>query len=143
MRKLELIKGLSYSTMKLTAKKAVPFVVEDVLAEKLMETGRFKELEVVPDFQNSGAKSMEKMTKQELEKLAVENGIDISTCKNNTERAEAIKSSLEDGCKIENTVEEMSDEELAVYAVEREINVSICASRDEVIAAISTALAMQ
>lgn len=140
MKRLELIKGLSYSTRTFSAKKAVPFDAEDDVAEKLMETGRFKEIESIPD--PTEEKPLDKMKTAELEAFAAEKGIDISGCKSNAVRVEAIKAALADK-EEEKSLEEMTDEELAAYAVENGIDVSACASREEVISTISTALAMQ
>ncbi|MDD2979535.1 MAG: hypothetical protein PHN80_06130 [Hespellia sp.] len=142
MKRLELIKGLSYSTRTFSAKKAVPFDVEDDMAEKLMETGRFEELESILDAEDKD-KPIEKMNKSELEALAAEKGIDISACKNNADRAETIKAAIADAEDKDKPIEEMTDEELAAYAVENGIDVSECTSREEVLSTISTALAMQ
>ncbi len=109
MKRLELLKGLSYSARDISCKKGEPFSVSDEQAEKLLATGRFATVgEVVDDTPpvngngESGqlttpqetpqlsADKISRMTKPELIALAVEKGIDISECNNNTERAERI-----------------------------------------------------
>lgn len=110
MRKLELIKGLSYSMKRFSAIKGEPFSVEDEKADQLMKTGRFKEIvdevkedvvnqEEAPDnAENSphDEKPIEKMKKEELVEYAEKNGIDISACKNNEERIATIKAAMSD-----------------------------------------------
>lgn len=46
MKKLSLIKGLSYSLRGFSCVKGKPFEVEDELAEQLISTGRFEKMEM-------------------------------------------------------------------------------------------------
>lgn len=120
MKRLELVNGLSYSARGVNCKKGEPFAVSDELAAKLMATGRFATVgevvdetppaappangagnppvngngeggqQTVPPAEFLSADKIDHMTKPELIDLAIEKGIDISECKNNTERAERI-----------------------------------------------------
>lgn len=123
MKKLELKKGLSYSTRDLSCKKGKPVMVSDEQAEKLLATGRFATVgdavDEVPSASTSengawdppvnandeggqqsdpqavaaeplSADKIRCMKKDALIALATENGIDISKCNNNDERAEKI-----------------------------------------------------
>ena len=96
MKRLELIKGLSYTARGFSCEKGKPFEVSDEEAAKMLKTGRFKELEdVIPVADGEpgallSADAVNAMKKDELLALAEEKGIDISECKNNEERAEKI-----------------------------------------------------
>ena len=96
MKRLELIKGLSYTARGFSCEKGKPFEVSDEDAAKMMKTGRFKELEdLIPVSDDDtgvqlSADAINAMKKDELVALAEEKGIDISECKNNEERAEKI-----------------------------------------------------
>lgn len=84
MKKLQLMKGLSYSTMKVSAVKGVPFSIEDDVAEILMKTGRFEEMPEEDDTVVGGTeapKHFADMTKAELETFAAANNIDLRGCK--------------------------------------------------------------
>lgn len=97
MKRLKLIKGLSYTIRGFSCEKGKPFEVSDDEAEKLMKTERFAMLEdAIPDSDDGGseqlsADAINAMKKDELVALAEEKSIDISECKNNEERAEKIK----------------------------------------------------
>lgn len=96
MKRLELIKGLSYTARGFSCEKGKPFEVSDEDAAKMMKTGRFKELEdLIPVSDDDtgvqlSADAINAMKKDELVALAEEKGIDISECKNNEKRAEKI-----------------------------------------------------
>lgn len=96
MKRLELIKGLSYTARGFSCEKGKPFEVSDEEAAKMLKTGRFKKLEDVLPVSNEepgallSADAVNAMKKDELLALAEEKGIDISECKNNEERAEKI-----------------------------------------------------
>lgn len=96
MKRLELIKGLSYTARGFSCEKGKPFEVSDEEAAKMLKTGRFKELEDVLPVSDEepgallSADAVNAMKKDELLALAEEKGIDISECKNNEERAEKI-----------------------------------------------------
>lgn len=47
MKRLKLIKGLSFCMMDFSCKKGEPFCVDDEKAEELLSTGRFEMLGVV------------------------------------------------------------------------------------------------
>ena len=85
MKKLVLNKGLSYSVRGFSCYKGKPFLIDDEMAEKLLRTGRFKELEIVEvdssDVEDNqgvelSAEVIEKMRKDELITLAKEKEID-------------------------------------------------------------------
>lgn len=120
MKRLELVKGLSYTARDINCKKGEPLFVSNEQAEKLLATGRFSTVGEVVDeappadnpangaadhpvngngeggqqtaspAESLSAYEIGRMTKPELTALAVEKGIDICDCNNNTERAERI-----------------------------------------------------
>ncbi len=97
--KIKLIKGLSYRGGKdgtLRATKDKPFCIVKTMEEAraAIATGHFKFVEEIKD--KEPEKTIGKMTKDELEDYAAELGVDISDCKNNDERKEAIKKALEE-----------------------------------------------
>jgi hypothetical protein len=97
--KIKLIKGLSYrggrdGTLKAT--KDNPFCIVKTMEEArvAIATGHFQFVEEIKD--KEPERNLNKMTKDELEDYAAEIGVDISECKNNDERREAIKKVLEE-----------------------------------------------
>lgn len=111
MIKLKLIKGLSYRggiDGKVKATKASPFCSVETMeeAQAAVASGYFQIVEGAPvppseppkdpGTDSNTEKDIEKMTKDELVAYAEELGIDISKCKNNDERKEAIKNALEE-----------------------------------------------
>lgn len=100
--KIKLIKGLSYRGGKdgtLRATKDKPFCIVKTMEEAraAIATGHFKLIEEIKD--KEPERNIGKMTKDELEDFAAELGVDISGCKNNDERKEAIKKALEEAEK--------------------------------------------
>ena len=100
MKKLELIKGLSFSMLNFSCRKGEAFCVDDEKAKQLLSTGRFKLLGDGKEPENAGegtelsAELIEKMKKDELVALAEKKGIDLKDCGNNEERIEKIKEAL-------------------------------------------------
>lgn len=99
MKKLKLKKGLSYSIKGFSCKKESPFSVEDNLAEKLLETGRFEQISTEqevskPVNQELSADDIATMKKDELLAYAAAHNIDVEDCKNNEERIERIQGAL-------------------------------------------------
>lgn len=105
MKRLRLIQGLSYAMKGFSCVKGALVDVEDDLAEKLLETGRFdqesepeSELELVTNEgagkEEPSADAIAMMKKGELIALAEERGINIEDCKNNDERIERIQGAL-------------------------------------------------
>ena len=124
MKKLELIKGLSFSMLNFSCRKGEPFCVDDKKAKLLISTGRFKllgdvdtkqqdekqsqedsgtsqnssgdgkEPENADDGTELSAEVIDKMKKDELVALAEKKGIDLKDCGNNEERIEKIKEAL-------------------------------------------------
>lgn len=120
MKRLKLLKGLSYTARDINCKKGEPLFVSDEQAEKLLATGRFaisdevvgEAPQTAPPASGAGdlpvdengdggqqtappeeplsAYKIGSMKKDDLIALAEKNGIDISECNNNTERAERI-----------------------------------------------------
>ncbi len=102
MYTLKLIQGLSYRggiEGKVRATKGKPCTVTSAEeAEALIATGHFELVSVSADESGSGGeKTIDKMSKDELAALAAEKCIDISSCKNNDERKQAIKAALTAG----------------------------------------------
>lgn len=104
MQKLILIKGYSYSTKSISARKGVAFYVEDDVAEELLKTQRFKLLSASNvdktseltknSYDDITISDIKKMKKDELISLAEAKNIDLSSCSNNEERVETITSFL-------------------------------------------------
>lgn len=103
MKRLVLIKGLSYTIRGFSCYKEKPFFIKDEVAERLMRTGRFKEMETAQnnssDMEENQAKELsaeviEKMRKDELISLAKEKEIDLTGCEKKEEIVERIKGVL-------------------------------------------------
>lgn len=122
MKKLVLNTGLSYSIRGFSCVKEKPFEVADVLAEQLLKTGRFTELqakvaEEIPfmsqseetdetpvDTENQEedkepeeeltAAKVAKMRNEELIALAERKGINLDGCKKHDEYVERIQGAL-------------------------------------------------
>ena len=94
MYEVKLCKGLSYSGFIHATIKA-PIVELDTKeeADKAVATGYFVSISS-PDVQEDDCDiDIKKMTKPQLEKCAMENGIDLTGCKNNEERIAKILAS--------------------------------------------------
>lgn len=125
--KLKLIKGLSYRGGKdgtLRATKDEPFCYVETLedAQVAVASGHFKMVlePVVKKLEkpNDTFKSINKMTKDELEAYAEKIDIDISDCKNNDERKETIKKALEEN---ETNEENLSDDDSSKLPFQEEM----------------------
>jgi hypothetical protein len=83
----------------LRATKDKPFCIVKTMEEAraAIATGHFQFIEEIKDKELE--RNIGKMTKDELEDYAAEIGVDISGCKNNDERKEAIKKALEEAEK--------------------------------------------
>ncbi|MCI9417836.1 MAG: hypothetical protein HFI82_10635 [Eubacterium sp.] len=137
MKKAELIKGISYGGMGIRAVRDEILTVEDEVADKLSKTGYFKISDIIKQEDknaysveshkdkskkqpSSVDKKIEKMKTAELEAYANENGIDISGCKNNSDRIDLIKAVIctdrtekhEDEFSVMNNKSEESEEML-------------------------------
>ena len=111
MKKLVLNMGLSYSIRGFSCVKEKPFEVDDGLAEKLLKTGRFTELQAVvaeemsfmpqseetedtPVETDLTAAKVAKMRNEELIALAERKGINLDGCKKHDEYVERIQGAL-------------------------------------------------
>ena len=103
MKKLVLNTGLSYSIRGFSCVKEKPFEVDDGLAEKLLKTGRFTELQAVVAEEMSfmpqseedlTAAKVAKMRNDELIALAERKGINLDGCKKHDEYVERIQGAL-------------------------------------------------
>lgn len=105
--KVKLVKGLSYYHLAsgVSAQKGEVVPVDDAVGAELVATGRFVEAAVSETSEAAQAatgtittgsiKPLSGMKTAELEAYASEKGIDISECKTNSERVEAIKAAEE------------------------------------------------
>lgn len=104
MKKLQLMKGLSYSTMKVSAVKGVPFSIEDDVAEILMKTGRFEEMPEEDDTvagEIEAFKRFADMTKAELETFAATNAIDLWGCKSKADMLAKVEVFAEKAAEVD------------------------------------------
>ena len=157
MVKVELIKGLSYRGHGVNAIKGTPLTVNEEKAGELVATGFFGYVNGNDAFtfpiQNSGSNSgdvtaedIEKMKMPQLTAFAEEKGIDISSCRNNKERIEAIKDWFENysgsnsGDVTAEDIEKMSELELIALAEQEGIDISACRTVEECQAVIKEVL---
>ena len=124
MKKLVLNTGLSYSIRGFSCVKEKPFEVDDGLAEKLLKTGRFTELQAVV------AEDMSFMPQsEETEDVPVE-----------TENQEEDKEPEEDLTAAK--VAKMRNDELIALAERKGINLDGCKKHDEYVERIQGALGL-
>lgn len=105
--KVKLVKGLSYYHLAsgTSAQKGEVVTVDDAVGADLVATGRFVEAAgsetsapaqaATGTITTGSVKPLSSMKTAELEAYASEKGIDISECKTNSERVEAIKAAEE------------------------------------------------
>lgn len=123
MKKLVLNTGLSYSIRGFSCIKEKPFEVDEVLAEQLLKTGRFTELQAVV------AEEMSFPQSEETEDTPVE-----------TENQEEDKEPEEDLTAAK--VAKMRNEELIALAERKGINLDGCKKHDEYVERIQGALGL-
>lgn len=126
MKKLVLNTGLSYSIRGFSCVKEKPFEVDEVLAEQLLKTGRFTELQAVV------AEEMSFMPQsEETEDTPVET-------ENQEEDKELDKEPEEDLTAAK--VAKMKNDELIALAERKGINLDGCKKHDEYVERIQGAL---
>ena len=153
MVKVELIKGLSYRGHGVNAIKGTPLTVNEEKAGELVATGFFGYVNVTFPIHNSGSNSsdvtaedIDKMKMPQLTAFAEEKGIDISSCRNNKERIEAIKGWFENqpGSNSDDVtaedIDKMSELELIALAEQEGIDISACRTVEECQAVIKEVL---
>lgn len=129
MKRLALIKGLSYSIEGFSCQKGKPFDVEDSFAEQLMRTGRFEELE------------------QELV-LRDENAIPPATSNQNETQAPDPATQNTDAANdpeyelTASKVSKMKNDELITLASEKNISLEGCNKHDEYVERINGSLGL-
>lgn len=95
--KLQLIKGRSYNAKGIKVSRDNPiFETSDTaLADKLVKSGYFKVISAESKKTDNGEEiPLEKKTEKQLDKYAAENGIDLTSCKNKTEKLTKIQEAL-------------------------------------------------
>lgn len=128
MKKLVLNTGLSYSIRGFSCVKEKPFEVDEVLAEQLLKTGRFTELQAVV------AKEMSFMPQsEETEDTPVET-------EDQEEDKEPDKEPEEDLTAAK--VAKMKNDELIALAERKGINLDGCKKHDEYVERIQGALGL-
>lgn len=128
MKKLVLNTGLSYSIRGFSCVKEKPFEVDEVLAEQLLKTGRFTELQAVV------AEEMSFMPQsEETEDTPVET-------ENQEEDKEPDKEPEEDLTAAK--VAKMKNDELIALAERKGINLDGCKKHDEYVERIQGALGL-
>lgn len=127
MKKLVLNTGLSYSIRGFSCIKEKPFEVDEVLAEQLLKTGRFTELQAVV------AEEMSFPQSEETEDTPVET-------ENQEEDKEPDKEPEEDLTAAK--VAKMKNDELIALAERKGINLDGCKKHDEYVERIQGALGL-
>ena len=124
MKKLVLNTGLSYSIRGFSCVKEKPFEVEDGLAEQLLKTGRFTEL------QTAVAKEIPFMQQGEE---TDETPVDTENQEEDKEPEEKLTAAK---------VAKMRNEELIALAERKDINLDGCKKHDEYVERIQGALGL-
>lgn len=136
MKRLKLIKGLSFCMMNFHCKKGEPFCVDDEKAEELLSTGRFEMLGII-----------DKSTKTEGKGEWDENHSPIPDDSQNPQNdnpddgKEPGKS--DDGTELTaEAIEKMKKDELIALAAEKDIDIKDCNNNEERIERIKEALGL-
>ncbi len=126
MKKLELTKGLSFSTMNFACRKGEPFCVDDKKAKQLLSTGRFKLLGTVE-------------AKQKLDEKQSQVNSVPSQNNNGEEGKEPENAGGGDELSAE-VIDKMKKDELVALAEKEGIDLKDCANNEERIEKIKEAL---
>lgn len=136
MKRLELIKGLSFCMMNFHCKKGEPFCVDDEKAEELLSTGRFEMLGVVGE----SPKTEEKGEPGKSQSSAPDDSQNPQ-CDNPDDDKEPEKS--DDGAELTaEDIEKMKKDELIALAAEKNIDIKDCNNNEERIDRIKEALGL-
>ena len=131
MKKLKLIQGLSYAVRGFSCVKGVPFNIEDNIAERLLSTGRFEEL------QSESADNNE--TEDDVEpdwNDTMTNRNDVKPDWNDTEKAdiapnhEGVSQPIERELSAD-AIAKLKKAELEALVAERNIDISDCNNNNE------------
>lgn len=127
MKRLKLIKGLSFYMMNFSCKKGEPFCVDDEKAEELLSTGRFEMLGVVGE----SPKTEGNRKPDKNQSLIPE---DSQNPKNdNTDDGGELTAEL---------VDKMKKDELIALAAEKDIDIKDCNNNEERMEKIKEALGL-
>ena len=145
MKKLKLIQGLSYAVRGFSCVKGVPFNIEDNIAERLLSTGRFEELQSVSADNNEIEDDVEPdwndtMTnRNDVEpdwNDTMTNRNDVKPDWNDTEKAdvapnhEGVSQPIERELSAD-AIAKLKKAELEALAAERNIDISDCNNNNE------------
>lgn len=136
MKRLKLIKGLSFCMMNFSCKKGEPFCVDDEKAEELLSTGRFEMLGVVGE----GPKTEED---GKLDKNQPQFPEEPQNPKNDNTDDGGEPGKPDDGGELtEELIEKMRKDELIALAAEKGIDIKDCNNNEERIEKIKEALGL-
>ena len=131
MKKLKLIQGLSYAVRGFSCVKGVPFNIEDNIAERLLSTGRFEELQSVSADNNEIEDDVEPDWNDTMT-----NRNDVKPDWNDTEKAdvapnhEGVSQPIERELSAD-AIAKLKKAELEALAAERNIDISDCNNNNE------------
>ena len=151
MRRLELKQGLSYAVKGYSCVKGVPFHIEDEMAERLLATGRFEELQYADDsgtdiadvddfmklFGSTGSETEDNSPKmQELANETEDITPEMQDFRNEVEDSSPKPVDVANGQQPEivlsaDSISRMKKPELEALAAEKNINISDCNNNDE------------
>ena len=136
MKRLKLIKGLSFCMMDFSCKKGEPFCVDDEKAEELLSTGRFEMLGVVgesPKTEGNG--------KPDKNQSLIPN--DSQNPKNDNTDDGGEPGKPDDGGELTAVhIDKMKKDELIVLAAEKDIDIKDCNNNEERMEKIKEALGL-
>ncbi len=134
MKRLKLIKGLSFCMMNFSCKKGEPFCVDEEKAEELLSTGRFEMLGVVGE----GPKTEGNGRPDKNQSLVPE---EPQNPKNdNTDDGGELGKPDDGGELTEELIEKMRKDELIALAAEKDIDIKDCNNNEERMEKIKEAL---
>lgn len=151
MRRLELKQGLSYAVKGFSCVREVPFPVDDMMAERLLATGRFVELQYTDDtdsdiadidaflklFGNTGNEIEDTSSEmKEPENETEDSSSETRDLRNEAEDSSPKPVDIANGQQPEkvlsaDSISRMKKPELEALAAEKNINISDCNNNDE------------
>lgn len=136
MKRLKLVKGLSFCMMNFHCKKGEPFCVDDEKAEELLSTGRFEMLGVVGE-------SLKTEGKGEPDKNHSPVPGDSQNPQSDNPNDDKEPEKSDDGDELTaEAIEKMKKDELIALAAEKDIDIKDCNNNEERIEKIKEALGL-
>lgn len=136
MKRLELVKGLSFSSMEFSCKKGEAFCVDDEKAEELLSTGRFKMLGMIagsPEAEKDGGPmASQSPDSEDFQNLQIDDMDD----------GKGLEKPCHGGELTAEFIEKLKKDDLIALAAEKGIDIKDCNNNDKRIDRIKEALGL-